>query len=92
MHYRKWDERDIEGLYESEGILIVYTEIDNIGNVVGEIGLNDSGKVVHKFPSALYPRGTYGLFDNQRVDVSSLSPTESSRQEKEFKKLWKESE
>lgn len=85
MYYYKWSEKEIQQLQSVGGMVNLYTEIDPDGNVRREIGLNQSGKVIHKFPSNLYPNGRYGLFDNQKVIVTDRSSTIAKD---EFEKLW----
>ena len=88
MYYCKWTEKDVKGLRSSDGIVILYAEIgdDNISH--REIGVNEAGEVVHKFPSDSYRYGKYGLFDNQKVIISNSSPLITKE---EFEKLWNES-
>ena len=85
MHYRKWDEDDAQGIQSISGMVVLYTELDNDGNVRREIGFNKSDEVVHRFPSRLYRYGTYGLFDNQKVVIIDGY---SNVTKDEFEKLW----
>ncbi len=85
MHYCKWNEQELKGLKSINDMVILYAEIDSDGKVRREIGLNQSGKVVHKFPSVSRQHGTYGLFDNQIVQ---LSIRDSGITKDEFEKLW----
>ena len=85
MLYIKWTEQDIAELSAFDEIAILYTEIDNEGDVHKEIGLNNDGKLIHKSPSAGYPYGEYGIFDNQKV---AISDRRSNFSKEEFYKLW----
>ena len=62
MRYFKWEEKDVQGL-NSDGISCVYTEVNEDGRVVREIGIDMSGKISHKWPSSNSKFGKYGLFD-----------------------------
>lgn len=85
MYYCKWTEADVKGLRSSDGIVILYAEIGADNIVRREIGINESGEVVHKFPADLYRYGKYGLFDNQRVVISDSSPLIPKE---EFEQFW----
>lgn len=84
MYYIKWTPDDIKGM-EDEGITALYTEIDSDGNVCREIGLDNLGRIVHMCPADSFRLGTYGLFDNQRVDISQRP---SNITHEEFERLW----
>ncbi len=89
MYYRKWTEDDLQGLKSIGGLVTLYTEIDSEGNVRRELGLDETGKVIHRFPSSLFPHGQYGLFDNQKVSVSGLT---LSTARDEFERLWRQAD
>ena len=89
MFYFKWNEDDLQGLQSVTGMVLLYTEVDSDGNILREIGLDKSGRILHKFPSNSYPHGKYGLFDNQRVKVPDL---QSTAIKEEFDKLWQREE
>ncbi len=82
MYYMKWDEQSISGLANYKGCVVLYIEVTPAGEVQREIGLNCKGEVRHRFPSLNDERG---LFDNQRIDLSSLKNDISKR---EFFELW----
>lgn len=85
MLYIKWTERDIVELSAFTKITILYTEINDDGQVNKEIGLNSDGEIIHKCPSTEYPFGEYGIFDNQKVTISDLK---SNFSKDEFYQFW----
>lgn len=64
--YLTWTERDIAGLRKTWGLSRIFTEIDAQGAVSREIGLNESGDVVHRYPG-LPSRAEYGVFDTAKI-------------------------
>lgn len=80
MIYLKWTQDEAEF---PQSIRVVYTEVDAEGRVHREIGVDRSGAVVHKKPSAAYPNGRDGFF--YRIDLPSVA---SSIAQAEFEKLW----
>lgn len=82
MYYLMWDENSISGLSEYKGCVVLYTEVSSVGEVLREIGLNNSGKVCHRFPSLDEERG---LFDNQKIEPSSLK---NDIAEDQFFEIW----
>lgn len=82
MYYISWDSQSIEGLGKSIGCAILYTEVDQSGRVLREIGVDEEGWIVHCAPSS---RNAHGLFDNQMIDKTSLRNDIS---EQEFLRLW----
>lgn len=84
MLYLRWTEQDIADLGKFHNIAVLYTAIDTEGNVKKEIGLDKNGKVVHRAPSS---SSNYGIFDNQRVIISSGQAKVSKEV---FDNLWKE--
>ncbi len=85
MFYCKWNESNICGLNHNFGISILFTEIDDEGSVKREVGIDESNNVVHMFPSASFSSGVYGIFDNEKVDISSLR---SDISKDDFERLW----
>jgi len=85
MLYIRWTEQDIAELSAFSEITILYTEINDEGEVLKEIGLNNEGKIIHKSPSTGYPYGEYGIFDNQKVAISGRK---SNFSKDEFYQLW----
>lgn len=84
MYYCKWAEDEVVPL-RLDDIVSLYTEIDSEGNVLRELGLNKDGQIVHKCPSGAYKYGTYGLFDNVTVAITS---SRSFITKDEFERLW----
>jgi hypothetical protein len=72
MQYLKWDEAEINGLARV-GITVLFTEVDDGGVVLREVGLDSHKKVVHKFPHPDFPVGGRGFFDNEIVSVTNSS-------------------
>jgi hypothetical protein len=87
MNYCKWNMDEIKGLESISGIVVLYTEVNRDGSVSREIGIDKSGRVVHKFPSTAFQQGEYGIFDNQKVEISQNTPTITRT---EFEKAWSE--
>ena len=81
MHYLRWTEHEIENLEFSE----IITEVDPNGHVRREIGLDEAGAVVHKYPSDQHSFGERGLFDLAVIETSKL---ESNFEALEFDRLW----
>ena len=84
-YYCKWGEEDIEGLHSFSQTSILYTESNEQGVVLREIGLDNLGKVTHKYPSSAHPFGFRGLFDTQIVELSGRA---SKLTKNEFEDLW----
>ena len=86
--YLKWvnDKKGVEGL-SALGIETMYTEVSEDGEVLREIGIGKGGQVVHKCPGHGYKYGTYGLFDNQKVEISKRASDITSE---EFERLWRQ--
>ncbi|MCP3685585.1 MAG: hypothetical protein GY861_23285 [bacterium] len=78
MFYIEWMEKEIEGL----GMYRLITEVNPNGTVLREVGLDTSGNVIHKTPTA---QKNYGLFDLQKIETNNLHSTLSTE---EFEKLW----
>lgn len=78
--YLRWttDEAEFWG-----GVEVVFTEVDRTGHVHREVGLDRSGTVVHKKPSAEHPYGRDGFFH-----LIDLPPRAQTISEAEFEKLW----
>jgi hypothetical protein len=89
LYYCKWTENDVEGLRSSDGIVVLFAETNEEGDVLREIGVNEEGKIVHRFPSKFFRYGGHGLFDNQNVLISESSPLVTKE---EFEYLWHKAE
>lgn len=84
-YYRKYTEKEIDGLEKNTSIFVIFVEIASDGMVLREVGFDNKGNVVHKCPSENYKHGTYGLFDLARVDVESRK---NDLTKTEFEELW----
>ncbi len=82
MRYLLWNTKDISGLSDLNMALLV-TEIDEMGCVLREVGVDQRSKVVHRFPSTEFPFGDYGLFDLQKVGMEGSEMTKA-----DFDKYW----
>lgn len=81
----RWSGIDIEGLAK-DGLDAVLTEVDVCGQVVREIGIDQTGHVVYRWPSPSMPRRFgRGLFDGVIVDLGRNGP-QMSRDE--FETFW----
>jgi hypothetical protein len=87
MYYCVWTEKDNKGEKSLDDIVKLFTEIDDNGRVLREIGIDKDGRLVHKCPSDKFRNGTYGLFDNQVVIISDES---SLITKNEFERMWEE--
>lgn len=83
MYYFKWTEKDIKGL-NSDGINCVYTEVNEKGQVLKEIGVDRDGKIVHRWPSSTSRLWKYGIFDLAQIDVS----VKTTLREETFNRMW----
>lgn len=81
MKYLVWTEKHIEGL-EEMGIVRLYTEVDDEGEVHREIGIDADGRICHRSP---VPGNIYGLFDN--VTIEAHGELDISHQA--FEELWR---
>ena len=86
-YYCRWNEDDIKGLYSTSQISSLYTESNEQGVVLREIGLDDLGKIIHKCPSSAHPFGTRGIFDAQTVELSAKT---TNLTKDEFEALWRQ--
>ena len=68
-----------------EPIVELWTEANDDGVVVREVGLDDRGRVVHRMPSEVFPHGTYGLFD---MAVVSPEPQAGDPSRGDFDERW----
>ncbi|MDE8651833.1 hypothetical protein [Novosphingobium album (ex Liu et al. 2023)] len=75
---------DIPGLAEL-GINRIFVEVSATGQVVREIGFDDNGLVIYRFPGN-DRFGKYGLFDNATVDTTH---TLNALSREEFERLYK---
>lgn len=83
MFYAELHSSDILGLEKGgEGIVAVFTEVDDSGLVRREVGLNRAGNVVHRFPSS-GRLGERGLFD-----LVPVAASKSNLSEEEFSRIW----
>jgi len=86
QYYCRWDEDDIEGLHSISEIASLYTESNEQGLVLREIGLDKFGKVTHRYPSSAHPFGSRGTFDTQTIKLSEKTRTLTKE---EFEALWR---
>lgn len=82
-YYCKWEE---EGLHYFSQTSILYTESNEQGVVLREIGFDKLGKITHRYPSSAHPFGSRGLFDTQTVSLSDGTPKLTKD---EFEDLWR---
>lgn len=80
-----WDERDLSGI-DKLNLDQVWTEVNDTGIVLREIGLSKSGEIIYYAPSNHKMFGQ-GLFDNQRVNIRS-DHRSALRIEERFEELW----
>ena len=85
-YYCKWEEEDIKGLHSMAEVSSLYTESNEEGVVLREIGLNKFGKVAHRYPSSAHSLGHHGIFDNQTVELSNET---TKLTKEEFEALWR---
>lgn len=88
-YYRKWEEEDIKGLHSFSQISRLYTESNEQGVVLREIGLDKLGKITHRYPSNAHPFGSRGIFDVQTVEPSGGT---TNLAKDEFEDLWRRTE
>jgi hypothetical protein len=86
MYYLKYTSEEDKGL-RSFGIAEYFIEVGADGFVLREIGFDESGKVVHRFPGQkkFFKYGERGFYDLQPYEVSTL---ESDLTKEEFEELW----
>jgi len=84
VKYIEWDIDSIQNMSSISGMIKLYTEIEDDGSVCREIGINQEGIVIHKFPSDHFKQGKYGLFDNQIVEVKETVSLDKNN----FELLW----
>ena len=82
MYYIEQTQKDID--FNVEHIKVLYIELDEQGNSVREVGFDEYGHTVHKFPSR-YKNGKYGLFDTVPYSTKGLK---SDLSKDEFESLW----
>jgi hypothetical protein len=86
MKYLKWTESDLEGIHTVKGIVTLFTEVDDLGSVRREVGVDCHGRIVHRFPGEGSELERRGFFDNQTVSIvwgnGKLITAES------FKEMW----
>jgi len=84
-YYCTWEEDDIKGLHSISEVASLYTESNEEGVVLREIGLNKVGQIAHRYPSSTHLFGHHGILDNQKVE---LSDTNTHLTKAEFEVLW----
>lgn len=62
----------------------LYVEVNDDGRIFREVGINQNGKIVHKYPSETFEFGDYGIFDLNTIE----SNTKSDIDIKEFEQIW----
>jgi len=72
-YYCRWNEDDIEGLHSIGEVSSPYTESNEQGVVLREIGLDRFGKITHRYPSSAHPFGSRGLFDAQTIELTNAT-------------------
>ena len=65
-----WTRDDINE-FETMGIDLLWTELDEYGFVTRELGFDIEGRVIHKVP---FGSKRFGLFDLQIITVSGATP------------------
>lgn len=78
-----WTEADISGLAETWGLSRILTEVDEQGEVIRELGYDQSGKTVHRYPDEP-PRATRGVFDLAKIAFFN----ETEMNPADFDELW----
>jgi len=86
QNYCKWDEGDIKGLHNISDVSILYTESNECGEVLREIGLDKFGKITHRYPSSAHSFGIRGIFDAQPINLASAS---GEITKDEFESIWR---
>ncbi len=81
-----WTKDDLDGI-EDLGIQQVWTEVDESGHVLREIGIGVSGDFVYVAPSEHKGLGR-GLFDNQKVRLKTEGEDDSNLR-KRFESMWR---
>lgn len=82
MYYIKQTQEDIN--FKGRRIEVLYLELDEQGNSIREVGFDEQGATVHKFPSD-YKNGKYGLFDMVPFSIEDL---ESDLSKEDFERIW----
>jgi hypothetical protein len=84
--YCRWEEADIKGLHSIAEVSNLYTESNEQGVVLREIGLDKFGEITHRYPSSAHSLGRRGIFDNQTVELSDATTQLTIE---EFEALWR---
>ena len=71
MRYLIIDSSFIELSRFDKSINQLYLEVDDKGFIKREIGLNNSGDIVHAYPSKKFRYGKYGILDLNCFDIKS---------------------
>jgi hypothetical protein len=82
MEYLRWSEEEVANLRKHRNIHLILLEVDDEGVVTREIGLNETGDIVHAFPTVEDQRG---LFDMTPIDLTHVRSNLSSA---EFEFHW----
>lgn len=85
-YFLKWTQDDIVNLKKDTGIATIFVEVNSKGEVIREVGLDETGMIVHKCPSENYKYGTYGIFDLVKLKKTQLR---NDLAEAQFEELWK---
>ena len=68
MKYLRWTiGKEITGRTPIPGLVDLFTEVDDTGQVSREVGTDSAGRVIHRAPST---DDRYGLFDNQVIKLA----------------------
>jgi hypothetical protein len=84
MHIIRIDETFLTGLAKC-GMHHMWIQIDDEGFVERELGFDNEGEIVHRYPRN-GPYGDYGVFEMNKFDVPSL--TDNDITSAEFEKAW----
>ena len=84
MHVLLIDEAFASGLAK-DGMHYLWVEVDNDGFVERELGFDEHGRIVHRYPG-IGPFGEYGLFDMNKFDVSPVRGGDIEPDE--FQRAW----
>lgn len=79
----EWTEADIEGLHDGWGLTRVVTEVDDHGSVTRELGFDNQGNLVHRFPGEP-TRAEHGVFDLAKIGSSDRDDMDAE----DFERLW----
>ena len=87
MFYAKWTEQDIKGLESRFGFKVIFTEVNESGHVIREIGIGLAGNISHVWSQATsaQAQAVFDLAVIGKVEDSNISRAE-------FERLWRDGE